>query len=165
MSVRAVHSKAGQRRSRSPKASLAVLVRAAPPLASRSLQWRFGLKPQLLLRRGPPLRCGAISPRPLRERSSRLRLGGCCSLSSSTRWSSPPGRGCSSKTTGQAVLVGFEVGDEPPSVAAYRARMGWGFNLFLMWARGPNNLAPRRSAAERVGLGRSQDRNSSSRCP
>jgi len=55
MSVRAVHSKAGQRRSRSPKASLAVLVRAAPPLASRSLQWRFGLKPQLLLRRGPPL--------------------------------------------------------------------------------------------------------------
>ena len=60
MSVRAVHSKAGQRRSRSPKASLAVLVRAAPPLASRSLQWRFGLKPQLLLRRGPPLpRCGA----------------------------------------------------------------------------------------------------------
>ena len=51
MSVRAVHSKAGQRRSRSPKASLAVLVRAAPPLASRSLQWRFGLKPKLLLRR------------------------------------------------------------------------------------------------------------------
>ena len=55
MSVRAVHSKAGQRRSRSPKASLAALVRAALPLASRSLQWRFGLKPQLLLRRGPPL--------------------------------------------------------------------------------------------------------------
>jgi len=54
-------------------------------------EWRFRHKPQLLLRRGPPLpRCGAISPRPLRGGSYRLQRGGCRPLSSSTRWSSPP---------------------------------------------------------------------------